>query len=328
VKLPDHTPVPPEAAGAIAERHGRPADRVVPLPTTGIINAVYLLGDDLVLRVPRNHPAHVAQARREAGAIPIARAAGVRTPALVAFDDSLELLPVPYLVVERVHGQPLELMRPELTDASDAWREVGRDLARLHVGAPSDPAPTADDADRPDPRSLVEPRVSEGWLSPRDGIWLRGWLERRADRVGRPAPPRLTHADVQAANVLVGPAADYRALIDWGGAHWDDPAVDFLAMPLAAAAVALAGHREVAPVDGDETAEARIVWLHVWLALDLMPRGAAPGCSWGERPLAMLMDIMRFFLEAPAEPWRSLAPERPRGAAGSAVRSRSAPADD
>src|SRR5206468_5722961 len=152
--LPDHTPVSPAAVRAIAERHGLPADRLVPLPTTGIINAVYLLGDDLVLRVPRNHPAHVAQARREAGAIPIARVAGVRTPALVAFDDSLDLLPVPYLIVERIHGEPLEALRPELADASETWREVGRDLARLHAGAPSDPAPPADDAGPPDPRPL------------------------------------------------------------------------------------------------------------------------------------------------------------------------------
>jgi hypothetical protein len=63
-------------------------------------------------------------------------------------------------------------------------------------------------------------------------------------------------------------------------------------------------------------AEARILWLHVWLALDLMPRGAAPGLSWGERPIAMLLDVLRFLLEPPGEPWRSLRPDHLDDTAG------------
>jgi hypothetical protein len=33
--------------------------------------------------------------------VPAARVAGVRTPALIVFDDSLDLLPVPYAIYER-----------------------------------------------------------------------------------------------------------------------------------------------------------------------------------------------------------------------------------
>jgi aminoglycoside phosphotransferase (APT) family kinase protein len=232
VHLPDHTPVPVEIARAIGERHGLRIDRLVALPTTGLNNAVYLLSDDLVLRVPRNDPAFAGHVRREAEAIPVAHAAGVRTPALVAFDDRLDLLPVPYLIVERVEGQPLEELRPEPADAPETWREVGRDLARLHGATPADLA--GEGGEHPDPRPLVGPRVADGWLSARDGDWLLRWLTRIAGDIGPPAPRRLTHADVQGTNVLVGADAGYRALIDWGCAHRNDPALDFVGMPLPA----------------------------------------------------------------------------------------------
>src|SRR5919199_1380157 len=116
ITLPDHSPVSAAALRAIAERHGlTDIDAAidaepVPLTQTGMINTVYALGRDYVLRVPRNHPGHVAQLLRERAAVPAARAAGVRTPALIAFDDSGEILPVPYAIYERVAGTPFELL--------------------------------------------------------------------------------------------------------------------------------------------------------------------------------------------------------------------------
>jgi hypothetical protein len=80
MKLPAHTELTPPAIQAIVRRHGLSADRFELLPASGIINAIYRLGGDLILRIPRNHPAHVDQLRREAVAAPAARAAGVRTP--------------------------------------------------------------------------------------------------------------------------------------------------------------------------------------------------------------------------------------------------------
>src|SRR5689334_9720788 len=67
----------------------------------------YALGHDYVLRVPRKHPHFIATARKEAIVVPAARAAGVRTPMIVVFDDSRELLPVPYTIYERIHGATL-----------------------------------------------------------------------------------------------------------------------------------------------------------------------------------------------------------------------------
>src|SRR5688572_13851756 len=112
INLPPHTPISEATLRAIADHHRVPGVEGPsnPLAQTGMINAVYAFGPNLVLRVPRNHPGHVAQLQRERAAVPAARAAGVRTPTLVAFDDSREILPVPYAIYERVAGTPFELL--------------------------------------------------------------------------------------------------------------------------------------------------------------------------------------------------------------------------
>lgn len=309
MRLPDHVSVRPEAARAIADRHGLGDRSLRPLAATGIINAVYLLGDDLVLRVPRDHPGHVAQARVEAVAIPAARAAGVRTPALVAYDDVCDLLPVPYLVVERVPGRALSDLDLDPGETPEVWREVGRDLARLHTGnAPA--GPVGELWVRRDPRELVEQRATDGWFTTLEARWLGAWLERIATAaLPGPAVERLLHRDPQTTNVMIG--ADrigYVAILDWGCAGLGDPAWDFWGMPLRAVPFALERHRQVASLDGDDTAEARILWRHLQASLTHLPRGAVPDQSWGERPLAWLLEVLRFFLDGPPPPWPALAP--------------------
>jgi aminoglycoside phosphotransferase (APT) family kinase protein len=310
VKLPEHTPVAPEALAAILARHNLGDRRLAPLAQTGIINAVYALGDDLVLRVPRNHPAHAEQARREALAIPAARAAGVRTPRLVAYDDALDLLPVPYLVVERVPGAALGQLEGDPAEAGGVWREVGRELARLHAVAPSEAlSALPSEGGPPDPEASIEQRLAEGWFSAVEARWLRAWVARLRPLVAPPSTPRLIHGDVQSTNVMVDPAGgEYRALIDWGCAQQGDPAVDFLGMPLRCVPAVLAGHREVAPLDGDATAEARIVWHHLGVVVAFLRRGAVPGVAWGEQPVGMLVDLLRFFMEERGERWRAVGP--------------------
>src|SRR5690348_9002669 len=108
MSLPDFPKVASNTLNLIAEQHHLAARTFKPLPSIGLFNAIYLLGDDLILRVPRDHPHFVAAIAKEAIAVPAARAAGVRTPRLIAFDDSFALLPVPFAIYERVHGVALE----------------------------------------------------------------------------------------------------------------------------------------------------------------------------------------------------------------------------
>jgi Ser/Thr protein kinase RdoA (MazF antagonist) len=311
MKLPPAVAPSADVLAAIARRHGVRASRIVPLPSTGIINTAYLLGDRHVLRIPRDHPGHVEQARREALAVPAARAAGVRTPRLVAFDDRLDLVPVPYTLYERVRGVALGALDLEPDRTPAAWRELGRDLARLHAGvAPGGPA-DALSAGRPppDPRPMVEARAREGWFTAVEARWLLGWLDRLAPMAAGPVPDRLLHGDTQATNVMVGRAdRAYWALIDWGGARWGDAAHDCCDMPMRAVPHVLAGHREVAPFDADEGAEARLLWGRLILLLIFLPRGAVPEGPFAERPVALLIETARFFLGAPAGRWREVGP--------------------
>jgi aminoglycoside phosphotransferase (APT) family kinase protein len=311
VKLPEFVDVSDAVLREIARRHG--VDGAGPftrLPDTGIYNAHFLLGEHLVVRVPRDHPGHVAALRRETVAVPAVRKAGVRTPALIAFDDSRELLNSPYAIYERVSGQHLESLDLEPAALAGVWRDLGRDLARVHgitaddLGSPLPPPSTL-----PDPRTLVDNHASAGWFSSSEARWLMAWLERLAPTALTPTPSRFVHGDMQATNVMVraDPPTDL-ALIDWGSGAWGIAVDDLAVLPLSAVPFMLHGHRELAPLDDDANVEARIVWRHVQLALLLVPRGPLPGFSWAERPLSMLLEILGFFAADPPEPWRGLGP--------------------
>src|SRR4029079_10027840 len=135
-------------------------------PEVGIFNAIYGFGTDLILRIPRNHPAFTNAAHKEALAVPTARAAGVRTPALIAFDVSLELLPVPYTIYERVHGETLGLLDHEPGDTPAAWRELGRDLALLHIQVMAHGPIAQVQIERlPDPRPWLDEIAQEGYVT-------------------------------------------------------------------------------------------------------------------------------------------------------------------
>jgi aminoglycoside phosphotransferase (APT) family kinase protein len=303
--------VPPATLRAIAELHSLRVTTFARMPQVGIINRIYALGDDYVLRVPRDHPGTIAQTRVEAVAAPAARVAGVRTPRLVAYEETSDLLPVPYLIFERVPGRTLGLLAWEPAEIAPLWRELGRDLALLHtvapVTAPLNQLPEADVG--ADPRELAEERARDGWFTGLEVRWLTAWFDRLAQAAATPVPERLLHLDVQTTNIMVGEGdMTYRTLLDWGCAGRGDAAFDFFAFPLRAVPYVLEGHRWVAPLDDDANAEARILWRHLQMTLTVLPRGAAPGMAWGERPLAWLLEILRFF-QAPSSPrWQALRP--------------------
>jgi aminoglycoside phosphotransferase (APT) family kinase protein len=307
VNLPPHAEVSEFALCAIAERHGLAATSFMRLPDTGIFNAIYLLGDAWVLRVPRVHPIHFAALRKEAVAIPTARAAGVTTPRLVAFDESCDLLPVPYSILERVHGQALGPLNLDATDTPDVWRALGRELALLHAGVPVDgPAGALALETMPDPRASADRLSDEGHLTAAEAGWLGRWCDRLAPDASTVPRHRFLHSDVQATNVMVSADAhSLVAVLDWGSCGWGDPAWDFVGMPLRAVPYMLEGYRALHPVDAEDTAEVRITWRQLQIALWLARRAPQPERSWGERPLSMLLDILRFFAEEPGERWRA-----------------------
>jgi aminoglycoside phosphotransferase (APT) family kinase protein len=306
--LPDFPPISSETLEAICERHDLRDREISRFDDAGIFNAIYLVGNEYVLRVPRDAPPFVAAIRKESVAVPAARAAGVKTPALVAFDDSLDLLPVPYAIYERVHGEALGLLDLGPEDTPGVWQDVGRDLAILHEGVGEHgPVAGLECEPLPDPRPMPDELASAGQFTSEEARWLSGWLDLLAPFALAPLPRRFRHGDLQTTNVMVRPGPlTYRALIDWGACGWGDSAHDFAGIPLRAVPFMLEGYREVAPLPEDETAEARILWRHLQIALYLLGRPPQPGLSWAERPAAMMLEILRFFLGSPGMPWTDL----------------------
>ncbi len=306
VNLPPHVAVSQAALRAIAARHGLRVRTFTRLPDVGIFNAIYLLGEAWVLRVPRLHPAHVNALHKEAIAIPAARAAGVRTPGLLACDVTCELLPVPYSILERVHGETLGLLTLDVPNTPGVWHELGRELALLHAGVqPDGPAGALTLESLADPRDNAERLASAGYFTLLEARWITQWLDALAPVALAARPARFLHGDMQTTNVMVTPGTDaLLALLDWGSCGWGDPAWDFVGMPIRAVPLLLEGYRAVRPLAEDDTAEARITWRQLQVALALARRAPQPERSWGERPLAMLLDILRFFAEEHGERWR------------------------
>ena len=307
--LPDYPEVTSETLRAISDRHRLGADGFSLLPEVGTLNRIYLLGEDFVLRVPRDHPISASDARKEAVAVPVAREVGVRTPRMIAFDDSLDLLPVPYSIYERVRGETLGLLERDPAASPDVWRELGRDLALLHSGVAEDgPAAGLEMEVMPDPRPWPGELAQAGYFTAAEARWFEEWLGRLAPEALTPVPRRFLHGDSQATNVMVEPGTlGYLAVVDWGSCGWGDPAWDFAGVPLRVAPYMLEGYGAVAPFE-EGAVEARILWRHLQLSLYVMRREPQPGRSWAERPLGMFVDVMRFLTDAPQERWSRWAP--------------------
>jgi aminoglycoside phosphotransferase (APT) family kinase protein len=240
---------------AICERHGFARGPFGRLPSTGIVNAIYTVGDDVVLRIPKDAPGTLADTFTESVALPVVMAAGVRTPALLAFDESYDVIDVPFGAYEWVHapdGWPTTI---------EGWRDLGRDLATLHLGVTACPDPL-DRLDTPG-RWCDADQVVDA-LTVIDDVEVRGAL-RAAFRRLEPAvqdwaasgTPCFLHDDVKDSNLLQRDGA-YAAIIDWGDAGWGDAAIDFRNLPPARTGDVLAGYREVRPTD--DGFEERIRW--------------------------------------------------------------------
>lgn len=137
---PDHALV-----DAMFARHGASGGWQA-LPSIGLANLVFATCD-VVLRVATDHPDGVPDARTECVAAPVAHAAGILTPRMIAFDDTRSLIDRPYSLWERVHGETLGLTQLTPAQLAGVWRDVGRELAKLHLRV----------------RECADP---QGWLDP------------------------------------------------------------------------------------------------------------------------------------------------------------------
>ncbi|MDI1464751.1 aminoglycoside phosphotransferase family protein [Catellatospora sp. KI3] len=288
------------AAAAIAAHHGVPPDQVRPVPG-GMDNHAFTLGEHLFLRIAQ--PGSEDQLRRETLVIGPARAAGVRTPAIIAYDDSLRLTCTPYLVQERVPGT--DLAAAESPAAPHLLRDLGRDLARLHSLAPVAGLHVEVGGD---PVDLVDAMATVGYLDSDTARWLTRWFA-HLDELRPPEGVAVLHGDVAPQNVLSGADGGYAALVDWGDTHLGDPAGDFAKLPLSEVVEALAGYAELAPEAPVSATAVLRVHLH-WALARLRDPTPQPGRRhWTAPPASRVLGLLRFLSDPPAA-WSHLVPTR------------------
>lgn len=306
VNAKEADPALARAARALCARHGLPFTSVRPL-AVGAANEVYALSTGLVLRVAL--AGQVVNPEREAALSGAARACGVRTPKVIAWAGPGNPFGRAYIIFERVYGELLDLA--PLTDSRRraACRALGGDLARWHARRAPSTAPLAGlprDAPR-DPRTSLSDLTRAGRLDRDSARWLEGWFNRLASQALPEPELVLLHGDVRPTNVLVTPKTGrYTALIDWGDAHWGDPAAEFATLSLSDAAATLAGYRRGRPGQED-VSEARILWVHLSWAISALAREPRPQEQiWSAPPAARLLHLTRFFLDGAPPAWRSL----------------------
>jgi len=285
---------------AIGRRHGVRPEHVTEV-AGGVANRGFVLGDALFLRVAR--PGFEDDLRKESGVEPVARSAGVLTPAIVEYDDSRGLIDAPYVVMERVHG----------IEPADAPVGLAEQLARLHRVERTDlPGVPQDDPD--DPWRTVDGLAERGYLDFGTAKWLSGWFTRLADRFDRNEPKVLIHGDVAAHNLLAGPDGELRALIDWGDAAWAPRGMDFAKLPLEDVAAILPEYiRQTRTSDTgrrspqeDEVAAAAL-WFHLAWGLGKLTAKPWPGQRhWTAPPASRTLALLRFFAATPPAPWSTL----------------------
>ncbi|WP_328991905.1 aminoglycoside phosphotransferase family protein [Kribbella sp. NBC_01245] len=317
---------------AIAQKYGVMREQVVSVPG-GVANHVFMLGDELVLRIPRSAD-FVADLRKEVGVIPVARKAGVRTPGIVEFNESLDLIESPYLLLERQPGTDLatrnttavhtgaghttaghsaaghiaagHIATPRTADG--LWGELGRELDALHRMTPDSVGALAGvPIDRPgDPRPGVGDLVRRGYLDAGTARWLVGWFDRL--EAGFPADERvvLVHGDIAPQNLMVDPqTGDLTGLIDWGDAAWAEPGMEFAKLRLRDVAAVLSGGRygEVDPT----AIAARALWYHLSWGVSGLAKGPRPSeRHWTAPPASRLLGLLEFFANDPPAPWHAL----------------------
>jgi aminoglycoside phosphotransferase (APT) family kinase protein len=250
----------PSLVDALFAMHGIPGPWV-PMPATGVANRVYAT-QEVVLRVATDDPDAVSDARTESVAAPVAHAAGIQTPRLIAFDDSRTLVDRPFSLWERVHGEPLGLLRLGPNQLSEAWRQVGRQLYRLHdrVRVCPDPQGYLDTPGREmDLHAFLNRLAESGRLDAATAEEVARLISELAPHVASSGDVRFVHNDIHDMNVLCSPAGELLALIDWGDAGWGDPTLDFVAIPLAAIPYARQGYESEAPGALGAFPEARFV---------------------------------------------------------------------
>ncbi|MER7249474.1 aminoglycoside phosphotransferase family protein [Kribbella sp. NPDC000426] len=203
----------------LKEQHPDLADLELKEVVGGWGNQMWRLGEDLAVRMPRDHGSP-ASLRKEHQWMPeLAARLPLPVPAPVRLCEPSDRFPNPWLITTWVHGTPAE--HAPVTDpaAADVLADF---LLALHVEAPTD-APASDRCDLPP--GLGFPEVQE-YVGRRDE--LRAVWEDAATAPAWDGPRLWLHGDLHPANVVVADGT-LAGVVDFEEIGTGDPATDLAA---------------------------------------------------------------------------------------------------
>lgn len=201
---------------------------LAPVPSAGTDNALYRLGDDLAVRLPRIHWA-VGQVDKEREWLPrLAPALPLAVPTLLARGVPGAGYPYPWAVYRWLDGQNAAQSPP--ADMSRAAVELAHFLLALQAIDTRDGPLAAEHGLRGVPLAGRDAATRQAIAD------LRGMIDSHAatavwEDALRAAewqrPPVWFHGDMLPGNLLVADGR-LRAVIDWGGLGVGDPAPDLM----------------------------------------------------------------------------------------------------
>jgi aminoglycoside phosphotransferase (APT) family kinase protein len=200
---------------------------ITAVPSAGTDNAIYRLGDDMAVRLPRR-PAVVVNLAKEQLWLPkLAPLLPLAVPLPVAQGVPGEGFPFPWSVYRWLDGENV-VDEPDV-NLSDAAVRLGRFVAALQrIEAAGGPPPPF----RGDPVSTLDNRVrgeirdlgADATVDP--DLATAAWETALAAPAWE-GPPRWVHADLSPLNLLARHGR-LTAVIDFGGLGVGDPAIDML----------------------------------------------------------------------------------------------------
>ncbi|GAA1885780.1 aminoglycoside phosphotransferase family protein [Asanoa iriomotensis] len=206
-------------------QHPDLADRSLRLVANGWDNAIFRLGDDLCLRLPRRAVAVPLLVNEQRWLPALAETLPARVPAPVRVGVPGDDYPYPWSICEWVDGEIASLV--PVAERRAVAGELAEFMRRLHVPAPAD-APVS--PVRGVPLAVrdeqIQDRLTSGKLAREDEL-RRLWDELITAPVWA-GPPVWVHGDPHPANLVLR-GSRLAAVLDFGDLNAGDPATDLAA---------------------------------------------------------------------------------------------------
>ncbi len=160
----------------------------------------------------------------------------VPVAAIVAFDDTHEIVDREFILMERLPGQALSDTAG--VDYHAVLRQVGSALAQVHrltadrygyrgEHRPMEPQETWAAAFQVMWRKILDDIEGTGHYRRDESTSLLHLLDRFLPMFDRPVAASLLHMDVWSQNILVSGEGTLTGLVDWDRALWGDPEIEF-----------------------------------------------------------------------------------------------------